>query len=326
MRNEAKKKGNKFLFHFILILIIFQSSILPLNLFIINIDRRKILSRSIQTPSSSSVNNLEIIQMNYSVDYEIVKNGKKTENTIPIMLYINGTENLYENGTISYYIGKNVTDETVLQLLANVFIEEQMNFFQNHQINEPFQTFFSYRREAMANNLSNFLTEASYTLFWLNTSGNNAGYLKQYRNIQFLNVVDPFLLGIYDENRIISEETWSDKKSDISKNVRILNSFYLRANYNNEQIINLHYDKTWTVLLRGKFENYDSDEDKYILDIKLVDSNLNLNYLPDNPYWDVRLRNFLIIAPLSSVGSIIVVFKIIKKSRIQKKEDILDKI
>ena len=144
--------------------------------------------------------------------------------------------------------------------------------------------------------------------------------------IPFLDVVDPFSLGIFDENRIIADKTWSDENSEISKNVKILNSFYLKANFNNEQMINLYYDKTWTILLRGKFENYDSTEDKYIMEIKLVDTNLNLDFLPDNPYWDVRLRNLLIIIPISSVVGIIIVFMLIKKSRFQKKEDILDKI
>ena len=320
------KKGNKFFIYFTLFLLIFQSNILSLQFLTSYSDNGKVLSPSTKTPLPSSGSNLDYIEMNYSIDYEIVKNGHKIEDTIPIMLYINGTDDLYENGTISYYIGKNITDETVLQLLSNVFIDKQLTFFQNHRIDVPFQTFFSYRREAMSNNLSEFLTNASFTLFWLNASGNRAGYLKLYRNIQFLNVIDPFLLGIFDENRIIADKTWSDEKSEISKNVRILNSFYLRANFNNEQIINLHYDKTWTILLRGKFESYDSDEDKYILDIKLVDSNLDLDFLPDNPYWDIRLRNLLIIIPLSSVACIIIVFIIIKKSRIQKKEDILDKI
>ena len=320
------KKGNKFLIYFTLFLMIFQSSILSLQFFTSNIVNGKSLSSSIKTPLPGSGSNLDYIEMNYSIDYEIVKNGVKSKDTIPLRLNVNGTEDLYENGTISYFIGKNVTDETVLQLLSNVFIDNQINFFKNHHIEESFQTFFSYRREAMNNNLSEFLTNASYTLFWLNTTGHKAEYLKQYRSIQFLNVVDPFLLAIFDENRIISEKTWSDEKSEISKNVRLLNSFYLRANFNDEQIINLYYDKTWTILLIGSFENYDSTGDKYILDIKLVDSNLELDFLPDNPYWNVRLRNLLIIIPISSVGSIIIVFMFIKKSRNQKKEDILDKI
>ena len=320
------KKGNKFLIYFTLFLMIFQSSILSLQFFTSSIDNGKSLSSSIMTPLSGSGSNLDYIEMNYTIDYEIVKNGVKSKDTIPLRLIVNGTEDLYENGTISYFIGKNVTDEIVLELLSNVFIDNQINFFKNHHIEESFQTFFSYRREAMSNNLSEILTNASFTLFWLNTTGHKAGYLKQYRNIQFLNVVDPFLLSIFDENRIISEKTWSDKKAEISKNVRILNSFYLRANFNDEQIVNLYYDKTWTILLRGSFENYDSTGDKYILDIKLVDSNLNLDFLPDNPYWDARLRNLLIFIPLSSVACIIIVFMFIKKSRIQKKEDILDKI
>jgi len=302
---------------------IFQSSILSLHFLTSNINNGKALSPSIKTPFLSSGSNIE---MNYCIEYEIVKNGQKIKDTIPITLNINGTDDLYENGTISYYIGKNVTDETVLQLLSNVFIENQMNFFQNHLIEESFQTFFSYRREAMGNNISEFLTNARYTIFWLNTTGNKAEYLKLYRNIQFLNVLDPFSLYIFDENRIIADKTWSDEKSEISKNVNILNSFYLRANYDSDKIINLYYDKTWTILLRGKFENYDSTEDQYILDIKLVDSNLDLDFLPENPYWDLRLRNLLIIIPISSVAGIIIVFMLIKKSRIQKKEDILDKI
>ena len=305
---------------------IFQSTILSLHFFTSDINIEKTLTSSIKSPLSSSGSNFDIIEMNYSIEYEIVKNGVKSKDTIPIMLYINGTDDLYENGTISYYIGKNITDKTVLQLLSNVFIDAQINFFQNHGIEESFQTFFSYRREAMSDNISEFLTSASYTLFWLNTTGYKEGYLKLYRSIPFLDVNHSFNMSIKDDNRIIAEKTWSDEKSEISKNVKILNSFYLRANFNNEQIINLYYDKTWTILLRGKFENYDSTGDKYILEVKLVDSNLELDFLPDNPYWDVRLRNLLIIIPLSSVVGIIIVFMLIKKSRFQKKEDILDKI
>ncbi|MHA1562917.1 MAG: hypothetical protein ACTSPA_12420 [Promethearchaeota archaeon] len=259
------------------------------------------ISSSNNSPLSGSGSNLDYIEMNYYIEYEIVKNGVKNKDSIPLKLIVNGTEDIYENGTISYYIGKNVTDDTVLQLLSNVFIDSQMNFFKNHNIEESYQTFFSYRREALSNNISAFLTNASYSLFWI-------------------------FLGINDENRIISDKTWSDEKSELSKNVRILNSFYLKANFNNEQIINLYYDKTWTILLRGKFENYDSTEDKYILDIKLVDSNLDLDFLPDNPFWDVRLRNLLIFIPLSSVVGVIIAITFIKKSRNQKKEDILDKI
>ena len=320
------KRRNKILIYFTLILMIFQSSILPLQFSTSKIDNRKIISPLTKTPLPGAGSNLDYIEMNYSVEYEIIKNGHKIKDTIPITLRINGTDDLYENGTISYYIGKNITDETVLQLLSNVFIDKQINYFQNHQIDETFQTFFSYRREAMINNISEFLTNASFTIFWLNTTGHDTGYLKLYRKILFLNVVNPFSLGIFDESRIIAEKTWSDEKSEISKNVRILNTFYLRANYNQEQIINLYYDKTWTMLLRGTFENYDSTEGKYILDIKLVDSNLDLDFLPNNPYWDVRLRNLLIIIPLSSVAGIIIVYIIIKKSRNKSKEDILDKI
>ena len=305
---------------------IFQSSILPLYFFTSKIDNRQDLSPSIKSLIPRSGSNLDYIEMNYSVEYEIEKNGHKIKDKIPMTLFINGTDDLYENGTISYFIGKNITDETVLQLLSNVFIKNQLDFFQNHLLEDHFQTFFSYRRESMTNNLTEFLTNASFTLFWLNTTGHYDGYLKLYRKVQFLNVVNPFSLGIKDENRIIADKTWSDENSEISKNVRILNSFYLRANFDNEQIINLYYDKTWTILLRGKFENYDSAVDKYILDIKLLDSNLDLDFLPENPYWDLRLRNLLIFIPISSVACIIIVFLLIKKSRNQKKEDILDKI
>ena len=305
---------------------IFQSNILSLQFSASNIHNRKIISPSIESPIPRSGSNLDYIKMNYSVEYEIEKNGHSIKDTIPMSLYINGTDDLYENGTISYYIGKNVTDETVLQLLSNVFIDNQLDFFQNHSLDEPFQTYFSYRRESMTNNLTEFLTNASFTLFWLNTTGHYAGYIKLYRKIQFLNVDNPFSLGIDDDSRIIADKTWSDKKSEISKNVRILNSFYLSANFDDEQIINLYYDKTWTILLRGTFENYDSSVDNYILDIKLVDTNLELDFLPDNPYWVTRLRNLLIIIPLSSVASVIIVFMLIKKTRIQRKEDILDKI
>jgi len=320
------KKGNKFLVYFTLFLMIFQSSILPLYFFTSKIDNRQDLSPSIKSLIPRSGSNLDYIEMNYSVEYEIEKNGHKIKDKIPMTLFINGTDDLYENGTISYFIGKNITDETVLQLLSNVFIKNQLDFFQNHLLEDHFQTFFSYRRESMTNNLTEFLTNASFTLFWLNTTGHYDGYLKLYRKVQFLNVVNPFSLGIKDENRIIADKTWSDENSEISKNVRILNSFYLRANFDNEQIINLYYDKTWTILLRGKFENYDSAVDKYILDIKLLDSNLDLDFLPENPYWDLRLRNLLIFIPISSVACIIIVFLLIKKSRNQKKEDILDKI
>jgi len=320
------KKGKKFLVYFTLFLMIFQSSILSLHFFTSNFNYGKAILSSNNSPLSGSGSNLNYIEMNYCIEYEIVKNGVKSKDSIPLKLIVNGTEDLYENGTISYYIGKNVTDETVLQLLSNVFIDSQMNFFKNHNIEESYQTFFSYRREALSNNISAFLTNASYSLFWINTTGNKDGYLSLYRSIPFLDVDDPFFLGINDENRIISDKTWSDEKSELSKNVRILNSFYLKANFNNEQIINLYYDKTWTILLRGKFENYDSTEDKYILDIKLVDSNLDLDFLPDNPFWDVRLRNLLIFIPLSSVVGVIIAITFIKKSRNQKKEDILDKI
>ncbi len=313
------KKRNKYLIYITLFLMIFQSSILTLHYFTSHINYEK-------SPLPSLGSNLDYIEMDYSINYEIVKNGYKSKDTIPLMLIVNGTDYLYENGTISYYVGKNVTDETVLELLSEVFIDEQINFFQNHSIEESFQTFFSYRREALNDNLSEFLTNASYTIFWLNTTGNKGGYLKQYKNIEFLNVIDPILLGIYEENKIIAEKTWSDEKSEISKNVRILKSFYLRANFNNERIINLYFDKTWTILLRGKIEIYDSNDDKYILEIKLVDSNLDLDFLPDNPYWEVRLRNLIIIILLSSVVCIIIVYMLIKKSQIHKKEDILDKI
>ena len=171
---KTMKKVNKFLIYSTLFLIIFQSSILTLHYFTSHINYEK-------TPLSSLGGDLNYIEMNYSINYEIVKNGDKNKDMIPLMLKINGTDNLYENGTISYYIGKNVTDETVLELLSNVFIGNQMEFFQNHQIEESFQTFFSYRREAMSDNLSEFLTNASYTIFWLNNTGHKAGYIKQNR-------------------------------------------------------------------------------------------------------------------------------------------------
>ena len=304
---------------------IFQSSILSLHFFTSNFNYEKAISSSNNSPLSGSGSNLDYIEMNYCIEYEIVKNGAKSKDSIPLKLIVNGTEDIYENGTISYYVGKNVTDKTVLQLLSNVFIDSQMNFFKNHSIEEFYQTFFSYRREALSNNISAFLTNASYSLFWINTTGNKEGYLSLYRSIPFLDVEDPFFLGINDENRIISDKTWSDEKSELSKNVRILNSFYLKANFNDEQIINLYYDKTWTILLKGTFENYDTTGDRYILDIILVDTNLNLDFLPDNPFWDVRLRNLLIFIPLSSVAGVIITITFIKNLEIKKRKIFLIK-
>ena len=313
------KKTNIFLTIIFLFLMISQYGLIYYSIFNSN-------NFIMNSHALSSVEESQIINMNYEIGYEIKSKGSTTKDSIPIMLSINGTNKLYENGTISYYIEKNITDSKVLSLMSNIFFEKQLDFFQNHQINESFQTYFSYRRETMINNASQFLTNSSYTIFWLNTSGNRAGYIKQYRNIKFLNVNSPFRMGINDENRVIAEKTWSEKRSELSKNVRILNSFYLKANFNSEEIINLYFDKTWTILLRGTIEIYDSPDNSYVLEIKLIDSNLELEFLPNNPYWETRLRNLLIFIPLSSAICLIVVFLYLKKFRIKKKDDILDKI
>jgi hypothetical protein len=232
-----------------------------------------------------------LININYTLSYDIQSINKKEQGLIPFQLFINGSNGMLEQGTIDYYVEKNITSSSLLRMLSLFFSSSQLNYFQNHASDEPFQSKFSERKEIPLDSSNNYNT-GLYSLFWLNTTSNPIGGNYPHRNVKFFQVSAPFIISIDAEMPIVAQKSWSQDLSDLRQNVPLIKTFFLsygsKIANNEETQINLYYDATWTLLLRAEilYNNFaNTSADDYKINIKLDDSSLEFQYEATNPYW-----------------------------------------
>ncbi len=280
--------------------------------------------------SQSGTNSYDLTLLNYSLDYYYKDDEKIYDESIKFNLKVNGTDRIYENGTIQYFLPDgNITDSTLLEKLELIFTVEQIEYFSNHSQNEYYQTYFQQRNETTnIEPLSNFNDEAQYLVFWLNSTENGPNYLRSYRIIRFFDVKHPFNLAIDDEFPQLAAGSWDGDKSDLRRPVEIINTYHLYIE-SNGVTIDLYYDQKYAILLHAKIR-YSADKEEFSLDLRLAENNLSLDLLSDNPHW-IKFRNQLIIG--TSTGIVVIlggIFVLRKKlqnlEKKPKKKSILDQI
>lgn len=277
------------------------------------------------------------VSLSYGISYDI-QDDKPDSDEFFLFLNINGTNLIYENGTIAYQLSKTIDNEKVISKLSLLFGEEQTEFFSNYQDEDTLKTRFSYRREQTYESNANFSTNATYTIFWLNSSDRPANFLHDFQQIPFLRVSDPVMLTLRKEHPYVAAPYWSPELRDLRKNQPILPSYHLYLNLNDEINLKMYYDMTWSVLLRAEMEyiNPDDESNRYNIRIYLDSSSLPLVYEEENPYW-LEYRQQLLI--FGGIGGGLVIFGVLtttiilnkkrrKKSdhKVEKAQNLLDRI
>ena len=179
---------------------------------------------------------------------------------------VNGTDQLYENGTIDYHAEQNITDEVILSKLETTFSSAHINYFRNHTENETLRTHFSYRKEYFAENFTFDTADdfvGSYIIFWLNTTGKTIADFEPNSQFPFGNKL-PYT-NLYIKDGYITDlvyGTWDYIQPGLG-----IAPYQIRAPDNS---INLFFDKRWTVLLFANIDYEDANSDKYFIDIGLL--------------------------------------------------------
>jgi len=285
--------------------------------------------------SSMGIDIINPVELSYTLDYDIQTPSSQSSDRINFKLHIEGTQGLYENGTIDYGFNKNITDLAVLSTLGVFFSPNQLDYFQNHSQSQTYRTSFSFRRETFNATLTDFVKNTSYTIFWINTSNHMFNYLKPLTIIPYLLVENPIQLAISKNMPILIEGSWSSDPQELAKPKRIISSFFLMINYQNNIRVNFYYDQVHSILLRAQFDyimESSGETEEYHINILLTSTNLILDFKSENPYWQTRLRWII----FGSIGGVILVgggitaglyiksHKIIKLSR--PKSSVLDRI
>ncbi|MHA1522398.1 MAG: hypothetical protein ACTSRK_19690, partial [Promethearchaeota archaeon] len=103
----------------------------------------------------------------------------------------------------------------------------------------------------------------------------------------------------------------------------ILETYYLSLNFDSNLRVKLYYDLTWSLLLRAEFDyiNPDDESNYYSILLTLDSSNLALEYMLENPYWEARLatiKKFLIIGGGLLVVGFPLVILVMKRRKDEK--------
>ncbi len=230
------------------------------------------------------------LSLSYSFSYTIQENTTET-NSLTLDLAIMGDDLMYGNGSIRYRLSDNIENEDLLEVLALVFNPDQVEYFEDHDPEDYFETYFSYRRENYRNDPTDFTDNASYTLFWLNSSDQSANFLRDFQQIPYFAVSDPFTLTLQKTRPAVASPNWSPESGDLAKNVPILETYYLFLNLDSNLRVKLYYDLTWSLLLRAEFDYINPKDESYFYSILLTldSSSLELDYLAENSYWEARL-------------------------------------
>ena len=286
-------------------------------------------SFTISNPKGNLTNDLDFVELNYELNYRYVTQTETFEEIILLKMEIQGTQLMYENGTISYYLPENnITDTTLLDQLSLFFDEGHINYFSSHNSSEAYISYFRQRNETdLTPTHDNFNYEARYTAFWIKSIETTPNDLQPSRTIIFSDVTNPFRLVISDKNPSVAESSWSDAQHDLARPVRIISTHLLSLKLNDVDL-KLYYDKTFGILLRASVIAQDGDSEQLDLDFRLISTNLELVFQEDNPYWNTLLRN-LIIGVVSSIGGVAIIITGIKyftKQGKGKKQQMLDQI
>ncbi|MCF2139545.1 MAG: hypothetical protein K9W44_05770 [Candidatus Lokiarchaeota archaeon] len=250
----------------------------------------------------------QIVSLSYNVYYEIHDETKESDEFLISML-INGTNLIYENGTIQYRLSKPILNPTVVNALSFIFGEEQAGFLANNENNLSLLTEFSYRRERLndVNSNQDFTINSTYTIFWLNSSDRPTNFLHDYQQIPFFQVSGPIMFTLRKDHPDVASPKWSPDIRDLRKNNPILPTYYLTLNLNNQITVKLYYDMTWSLLLRAEVQyvNPNDESNTYFIRMYLESSSLPFTFSDSNPYREEYLKNLTIV--LSIIGSIIVI-------------------
>ncbi|MHA1521965.1 MAG: hypothetical protein ACTSRK_17450, partial [Promethearchaeota archaeon] len=211
------------------------------------------LHSAVSVPIGAIQEQNDEVSLSYSFIYMIQEDSKETE-SLNLDLTIIGDELLYGNGTIRYRISDNIDNEDILEILALVFNPDQVAYFENHEPEDFFETTFSYRRENYHNDPTDFTDNASYTVFWLNSSDQSENFLRDFQQIPYFAVSDPFKMTIQKTRPVVASPEWSSESKDLAKNVSILETYYLSLNFDSNLRVKLYYDLTWSLLLRAEFD------------------------------------------------------------------------
>ena len=288
------------------------------------VQNNQILENSVVTPKHAQEN---IIQLKYELSYEITyRTGNMIKDSLDLSLLITGNNLFYENGTIKYYLNKNVTNPQILQAFSLIFDPNYVSYIENHSSEEYIMNFFSNRREASENNEEAF-QNGYYTLFWLNhtSTGNLAGPL----NIPFLEVNDSINLVMQKELKTIAENSWSNAEDDLEKNVRLIDAFYILQNINigEKYYLKMYYDEKFGSLLGLTAYGETEELSSYNIQIDLVETTLDLDFQDFNPYWEARLQTILTYVIVIGICVSLILFNILKKRNQEKKHhELLDNI
>ncbi|MHA1775849.1 MAG: hypothetical protein ACTSWC_03685 [Promethearchaeota archaeon] len=283
----------------------------------------------------SPKNSSDYVSLSYCIFYDIEDENPNSDD-FQLYLQINGTNLLYENGTIQYQLSKPIDNEKVIDKLAFLFGDEHTDFFTDYQDEDSLITEFSYRKEHLPDSGSNF-SNATYTMFWINSSDRPTNFLHDFQQIPFLKVSDPVMLTLRKDHPYVAAPIWSPEIQDLRKHQQILPTYYLTLNLNGEITLKLYYDMMWSILLRSEMEYVNpNDESRIFIRIYLDSSSLELIYEDENPYWLEYRRQLLIYGGIGGGAVIfgnIAAFLIIRKKKkgisnkkVDSAQDLLDRI
>ncbi|UYP44389.1 hypothetical protein NEF87_000674 [Candidatus Lokiarchaeum ossiferum] len=240
--------------------------------------------QNIMLPRSNS----EELSLDYSLIYNITKNGDVQHDIVPVNLSIQGTNGLLEDGSIEYSIPKNITDPSVLESLSLIFFEEQIQFIQDHSFEETYETYFSLRKEALSNDPADIAENGSYNFFWICDINTPPSSLKKYTNIPFTRLA--YNIPIKEDDLLLTYPTWESDTTLFPSHQKLIEVFYLKSSQavsgEYQYTIRLYYDKTNSILLKAEsyYQKINTNEEYYVK-IILRDTSLSLN-LVDNGGWN----------------------------------------
>ncbi|WP_457559321.1 hypothetical protein [Candidatus Harpocratesius sp.] len=287
---------------------IFLFLVVSSNFYFINCEITPNSNKRLIPHTQRSQQSNQNVSLSYNVYYEINDETKDSDEFL-ISMQINGTNLMYENGTIQYRLSKKILNPTVINALSFIFGEEQAGFLANNENNVSLLTQFSYRRERLndANSNQNFTINSTYTIFWLNSSDRPTNFLHDYQQIPFFQVSDPIMFTLRKDHPEVASPKFSPDIRDLRKNNPILPTYYLTLNLNNQISVKLYYDMTWSLLLRAEVQyvNPNDESNSYFIRLYLESSSLPFAFSENNPYREEYIQNLTIV--LSITGSIMVI-------------------
>jgi hypothetical protein len=274
-------------------------------------------------PTSSQVGQSSSqIESHYRIIYSLSSGGQKDSGNIVLSMIINGDDYFFDNGTIYYYIPTNLTSPLLINVLNLLFPQSITEYFQNHNLNQSIETFFSLRRETTEEiPIFSSNTEYFYSFFWINTTGHIANYLSPRQLIPFYQSKTPYNLYIADNLADLSSNTYQATPNALDQPVSLIKAFHLETTMDvsgdqNLQI-NLYYDTLWSQLLDAvcSYQSFTGNQSSYNIEVNLIDSSLHMTTISNNPYWQAALEEYIVIGCVSLIGLSIITWILIRRKR-----------